>query len=476
MFESFEIIEGGEQTEVLIGGTARIKVIGVGGGGGNAVDNMFIEGLDHVEYIVANTDSQALARSQAGTKLQIGGEITRGLGAGANPEVGYRAAVDSQAEIARAIGDAEMVFVTAGMGGGTGTGAAPVIARVAREQGALTVGVVTRPFTFEGRARARRAEQGLKELAEAVDTIIVIPNDRLLELADENTSLRDGFKLADTVLMNAVRGISDIIVTPGLINVDFADVVHIMQSKGLALMGTGVASGTNRAREAAIKAINSPLLEDVRIEGATGLLVNITGGPSTSLREINEALSLVQDAVHEDTDTIFGAVIDERMGDELKITVVATGYSRVESNYDDDLEKSRTRFRTGQTEQLQEPAPEPAPRHEPTEEESLLVPVYAGEATVFASADTPMRSHAVAEQQRRPAHYEMPPPVPEHEQVLASSHNGARNVAESLENLDEPAYLRQMARGDGVRRSPVVRNPFTAAGAEDLETPAYLRK
>ena len=477
MFESLEMIQGGEQAEMPGSGTARIKVFGVGGGGGNAVDNMVEEGLEHVDYVVANTDGQALQRSSATTKLQIGGEITRGLGAGANPEVGYRAAVDSQAAIARAIGEAEMVFVTAGMGGGTGTGAAPVIARVAREQGALTVGVVTRPFTFEGRARARRAEQGLKELAEAVDTIIVIPNDRLLELSDDNTSLKDGFKLADTVLMNAVRGISDIIVTPGLVNVDFADVVHIMQAKGLALMGTGVASGQNRAREAALKAINSPLLEDVRIEGATGLLVNITGGPTTSLREINEALSMVQESVHEDTDTIFGAVIDERMGDELKITVVATGFSRVESDYDEDLRKVRTRFSTGETQQVQAPAVEPPSLNDNLIEDPVLVPVYAGESTVFASADTPMRTPAVAEMSLHGGADDLPPPVPGVEAPLGGSRDRNQRVRDSLVDLDEPAYLRRMAHADGIKRQPVVKNPFTSSvGAEDLDTPAYLRK
>ncbi len=483
MFESLEIIDGGNSADTLVVGNARIKVVGVGGGGGNAVDNMIEESLDHVDYIVANTDAQALRRSRAQTTLQIGTEITRGLGAGANPEVGYRAAVDSQTDIAKALSNSEMVFVTAGMGGGTGTGAAPVIARIAREQGALTVGVVTRPFTFEGRARTRRAEQGLKELAEAVDTIIVIPNDRLLELADENTSLKDGFRLADTVLLNAVRGISDIIVTPGLINVDFADVVHIMQAKGLALMGTGIASGQNRAREAAKLAINSPLLEEVKIEGATGLLVNITGGPSTSLREINEALSMIQDSVHEDTDTIFGAVIDERMGDEMKITVVATGYTRVEPSYDEDLNRQRTRFGTGKTQSVPAPVVAPPPAIEHIEEEPVLVPVYANEGPIYAEAPTQPQMHAQTPVHAQANSYHggmerremQPPPIPAASESYPATAS-RRGPDGSMEDLEEPAYLRR--RADGTKRQPVVRNPFTmsAADRDNLDTPAYLRK
>jgi len=529
MFESLEIIQGGGDKNEFVAGNARIKVIGVGGGGGNAVDNMIEEKLDHVDYIVANTDAQALRRSSAAQKIQVGSDITRGLGAGANPEVGYRAALDSEGDIRKVIGNAEMVFVTAGMGGGTGTGAAPVIARIAREMGALTVGVVTRPFTFEGRARAKRAESGLKDLAEAVDTIIVIPNDRLLELADENTSLKDGFKLADTVLLNAVRGISDIIVTPGLINVDFADVVHIMQSRGLALMGTGVSSGQNRAREAAQKAINSPLLEDIRIEGATGLLVNITGGPTTSLREVNEALSMIQDAVHEDTDTIFGAVIDDRMGDELKITVVATGYTRVEPSFDDDRNKIRSRFGTGKTPAVPRPSapqpmaappavpqqamtPLPLPQMELEAEEPVMVPTYGGEGTVYAQAHQSRPHHAHNSQQmpqvERYHHgtMEQPPPVPptHHHEIHAHSMQAqvnarpltaptpgveaapARNTqpppqpmtaqpqrAELLDDLQAPAFLRSRETG---KRQPVVHNPFTVeASREDLDVPTFLR-
>ena len=305
---------------------ARLVVIGVGGGGGNAVNNMVATGLQGVEATVANTDVQALGRSNAPRRLQIGAQVTRGLGAGARPEVGQRAALEDEAAIRDAVTWADMVFVTAGMGGGTGTGAAPVVARIAREAGALTVGIVTKPFRFEGRQRARRAEAGVIELASAVDTLIVIPNDRLLELSSEETSFEDSFRLADSVLLDAVRSMTDIIQTPGLVNVDFADVVTIMRRSGLALMGTGRASGEGRARNAAFAAISSPLLEGADLDRATGLLVNITGGRGMTLREIDEAMSLIQDAVHDDTETIFGAVVDASLGDELRITVVATGF------------------------------------------------------------------------------------------------------------------------------------------------------
>ena len=305
---------------------ARLVVIGVGGGGGNAVNNMVAAGLQGVEAAVANTDVQALGRSSAPRRLQIGAQVTRGLGAGARPEVGQRAALEDEAAIREAVTGADMVFVTAGMGGGTGTGAAPVVARIARESGALTVGIVTKPFRFEGRQRARRAEAGVIELASAVDTLIVIPNDRLLELSSEETSFEDSFRLADSVLLDAVRSMTDIIQTPGLVNVDFADVVTVMRRSGLALMGTGRAAGEGRARNAAHLAISSPLLEGADLDRATGLLVNITGGRGMTLREIDEAMSLIQDAVHDDTETIFGAVVDPSLGDELRITVVATGF------------------------------------------------------------------------------------------------------------------------------------------------------
>ncbi len=315
---------------------ARLMVIGVGGGGGNAVDNMIGAGLNGVEAAVANTDMQALGRSQAGKRIHIGAKVTRGLGAGARPETGARAALEDEATLREALAGADMVFVTAGMGGGTGTGAAPVVARIAREIGALTVGVVTKPFRFEGRQRARRAEAGVAELAEAVDTLIVIPNDRLLEIAGEETSFVDAFRLADSVLLDAVRSMTDIIQTPGLVNVDFADVVTVMRRSGLALMGTGRATGHSRARDAAFAAISSPLLEGAALDHATGLLVNITGGPGMTLREVDAAMSLIQDAVHDDTETIFGAVIDPTLGDEIRITVVATGFGQTQARVESD--------------------------------------------------------------------------------------------------------------------------------------------
>jgi cell division protein FtsZ len=312
--------------------TARIKVIGVGGGGGNAVNTMVAGRLEGVEFIAANTDVQALAANRASVKLQLGKGASRGLGAGANPEVGRQAAIEAREEIAAALEGADMVFVTAGMGGGTGTGGAPVVADVAKETGALTVGVVTKPFLFEGNRRRKQAEQGLEELRQAVDTLIVIPNQRLLSVAGENMSLADAFKRADEVLLNAVQGIADLITVHGLVNVDFADVRTIMAEKGMALMGSGRSNGERRAMEAMQAAISSPLLEDVTLDGATGLLVNITGGPNLSLREVDEAVSMAHAAADPDANIIFGSVIDERMGDEVKITVIATGFQPRESD------------------------------------------------------------------------------------------------------------------------------------------------
>lgn len=307
---------------------AQIKVIGVGGAGGNALTTMIADGLDGVDFIVANTDTQALENHLATTRLQLGPGLTKGLGAGADPEVGRKAALEDVQRIAESLHGADMVFVTAGMGGGTGTGAAPIIAQVARDQGALTVGVVTRPFTFEGRRRAKNAERGIAELTEAVDTIITIPNERLLNLADEEMSLLDAFRRADDVLLQAVRGISDLIISSGMINVDFADVRTIMSSTGRALMGTGVAKGERRAVDAADMAINSPLLDDVSIQGSTGILLNFTAGPDIRLKEINEAASYVQQAAHEDANIIFGVVTDPNMSDVVKVTVIATGFDQ----------------------------------------------------------------------------------------------------------------------------------------------------
>jgi len=305
---------------------AVIKVIGVGGGGNNAVNRMIEHGVQGVEFIAVNTDAQALNLSTAEVKLQIGGKLTRGLGAGANPEVGKKAAEESREQIEEALRGSDMVFVTAGMGGGTGTGAAPVIAQIAKDLGALTVGVVTRPFTFEGRKRQTQAIGGITSMKESVDTLIVIPNDKLLEIVDKNTPMLEAFREADNVLRQGVQGISDLIAVPGLINLDFADVKTIMSNKGSALMGIGMSTGENRAAEAAKKAISSPLLE-TSIDGAKGVLMNITGGSNLSLFEVQEAADIVASASDEDVNMIFGSVINDNLKDEIIVTVIATGFS-----------------------------------------------------------------------------------------------------------------------------------------------------
>lgn len=307
---------------------ACIKVVGVGGGGSNAVNRMIAAGLEGVDFMVANTDVQALRQSRAPVKIQIGDKLTKGLGAGANPDVGRQAALEDTEKIIEALEGADMVFVTTGLGGGTGTGAAPIVASLAAELGALTVGVVTKPFAFEGKKRLIHAERGLADLKECVDTIITIPNERLLATLERGTSLFDAFRIADDILRQAVQGISDLIVVPGLINLDFADVKAVMSGMGMALMGTGTAVGENRAIEAARKAISSRLLEDGSMQGARGVLFNITGGYDLLLHEVSEASAIIHDAAHPDANIIFGAVLDESMKDEVKITVIATGFER----------------------------------------------------------------------------------------------------------------------------------------------------
>ncbi|MFP4070541.1 MAG: cell division protein FtsZ [Desulfovibrionales bacterium] len=309
---------------------AQIKVVGVGGGGGNAVNNMICSAMRGVTFIAANTDVQALKSSKAEIKIQLGDKLTKGLGAGANPEVGREAAQESFEQIKDVLNGADMVFVTAGMGGGTGTGAAPVIAKVAKEMGALTVGVVTKPFYFEGKKRLSQAEKGINQLREVVDSIICIPNDRLLSLASKKATFLEMLKKADEVLYFAVKGISDLIMVPGLINLDFADVKAVMSEMGMAMMGTGMASGEGRAREAAMKAITSPLLEDVSIEGARGVLMNITCGPDLTIEEVSEAASTISEAAHEDARIYFGTVFDENASEEMRITVIATGIEEVQ--------------------------------------------------------------------------------------------------------------------------------------------------
>jgi cell division protein FtsZ len=306
---------------------ARIKVIGVGGGGGNAVNRMVQVGLDGVQFIVANTDVQALKYNAAPVKLQIGSKLTKGLGAGADPNVGRQAALEDTEKIIQALDGADMIFVTTGLGGGTGTGAAPVIASLASELGALTVAVVTKPFKFEGRKRLLQAERGLEALRECVDTIITIPNERLLTIIERTTTLTDAFVTADDVLRQAIQGISDLILVPGLINLDFADVKTIMHGMGLAMMGTGMAEGSDRAIDAARKAISSPLLEGASVNGARGVIINVTGGPDLSLVEVSEASAIVQEAADEDANIIFGAVVDPALKGKVKITVIATGFN-----------------------------------------------------------------------------------------------------------------------------------------------------
>ncbi|WP_096189214.1 cell division protein FtsZ [Evansella halocellulosilytica] len=365
---------------------ATIKVIGVGGGGSNAVNRMIENGLQGVDFIAVNTDAQALHLSKAETKLQLGGKLTRGLGAGANPEVGKKAAEESREQLEEVLSGADMVFITAGMGGGTGTGAAPVIAEIAKEAGALTVGVVTRPFTFEGRKRMVQAGGGIGALKEKVDTLIVIPNDRLLEIVDKNTPMLEAFREADNVLRQGVQGISDLIAVPGLINLDFADVKTIMSEKGSALMGIGIATGESRAAEAAKKAISSPLLE-TSIDGAQGVLMNITGGANLSLFEVHEAAEIVSTASDSEVNMIFGSVINENLKDEIVVTVIATGF-------DDDPEKvqgshqqpsiqrtkpvNRTESVSAQQQQHQQPSTPPKKQSTSSEEDldTLDIPTF----------------------------------------------------------------------------------------------------
>ncbi|MDQ0299049.1 cell division protein FtsZ [Salibacterium salarium] len=346
---------------------AQIKVIGVGGGGSNAVNRMIENGLQGVEFIAVNTDAQALQLSQAETKLQLGGKLTRGLGAGANPEIGKKAAEESKEQIEEALTGADMVFITAGMGGGTGTGAAPVIAEVASEIGALTVGVVTRPFMFEGKKRSTQASTGIGALKEKVDTLIVIPNDRLLEIVDKNTPMLEAFREADNVLRQGVQGISDLIAVPGLINLDFADVKTIMSEKGSALMGIGIATGENRAAEAAKKSISSPLLE-TSVNGAQGVLMNITGGTNLSLFEVHEAAEIVSDASDHDVNMIFGSVINENLSDEIVVTVIATGFEDAEDKKQQSADRSNSQQRRASSQQ-QAPRMNQAQQERSTEEQ-----------------------------------------------------------------------------------------------------------
>ena len=342
----------------MVDNFASIKVVGIGGGGGNAVNRMVEEGLGGVEFIAINTDAQALMLSKAKTRVRVGDKLTRGLGAGGNPEVGRKAAEESADELYEVLRGADMVFITSGMGGGTGTGGAPVIAQVAKELGALTIGVATRPFTFEGSRRIQAAEAGIEALKSQVDTLIVIPNDRLLQIVDKRASLQDAFGMADDVLRQGIQGISELITVPGLINLDFADVRTIMSEGGAALMAVGRATGDERARQAAEEAISSSLL-DVTIDGARGILFNVTGGPGMSLFEVNEAAAIIKETAHPDVNLIFGAVVDENMGDDVRITVIATGF-----------EQSRVSTRRPATTTTTKPRPAAQPRPAPRQEQA----------------------------------------------------------------------------------------------------------
>jgi cell division protein FtsZ len=412
---------------------ARIKVIGVGGSGGNAVNTMINLGLEGVEFVVVNTDAQALNNCQAPTKVQIGTNITRGLGAGADPERGRKAAIEDVNRIKEVLTGADMVFITAGMGGGTGTGAAPVIAQLAREDDILAVGVATKPFLFEGKQRARRAELGLDMLRDEVDTLVTIPNEKLLCLDEEDLSFIDAFHKADEVLYQAVKGISDLIVFEGLINVDFADVRTVMANMGRALMGTGCAKGDGRARLAAELAVSSPLLDDISVDGATGVLINVVGGPDMRMREVSEAATLIQEQAHEDANIIFGATIDENVGDTIKVTVIATGFEQNEIEVIEETE---------------------AAAEVPVEME------VAREVARRSSVSRPARAAQPVQTQRAPA--------------------AARAVrSERYETLDEvPASSRRQFREDQPVRTQTTRDrsPLVAREEVDWDTPAYQRR
>jgi cell division protein FtsZ len=389
---------------------ARIKVIGCGGSGGNAVNTMINFGLEGVEFIVVNTDVQALNANAAPTKLNIGANVTKGLGAGADPERGRKAALEDVQKIKELISGADMVFVTAGMGGGTGTGAAPIIAQLAREEGALTVGVVTKPFLFEGRQRSRRAEAGLAQLSEQVDTLITIPNQKLLLLGDDDLTFIDACRKADEVLYQAVKGISDLITQNGIVNVDFADVKTVMSKMGRALMGTGVAKGQNRARAAAEAAVASPLLDDISVEGATGVLINVVGGPDLKMKEIQEAASLIQEQAHEEANIIFGASIDESLGESVKVTVIATGFDAVQQ--DEMLEAAASVRGSAPPQSLsmlssgaRSSSFPPASRERPSQHE---VPALSSRRVQHAQ-DARMQAHAQQTQAKLPMRVEREP-------------------------------------------------------------------
>jgi cell division protein FtsZ len=425
---------------------ARIKVVGVGGSGGNAVNTMINLGLGGVEFVAVNTDAQALNNCAAPTKIQIGSSLTRGLGAGADPERGRKAAIEDVQAIKEAIAGADMVFITAGMGGGTGTGAAPVIAQLAREEDALTVGVATKPFLFEGKMRSRRAETGLEMLTDHVDTLVTIPNEKLLALDDEDLSFVDAFRKADEVLYQAVKGISDLITQSGMVNVDFADVRTVMSSMGRALMGTGCAKGDGRARLAADLAVTSPLLDEISVDGAMGVLINVVGGPDMRMREVSDAASAIQAQAHEDANIIFGATIDENMGDTIKVTVIATGFEAVH--------------------EVEVAVPQAAEVHAPVEQNA-------------AHELARLSSNAAPQSRRMPAEHHRPQRARQ-----AAPHGHDLEAHELRERLTTRAALveRMERNRDGVttRRigeaRPASERYMNAREEVDWDTPAYQRR
>lgn len=465
---------------------ANIKVIGCGGGGSNAVQTMIENGLDGVQFIVANTDRQALLSAKAEGKIQLGRELTKGLGAGANPEIGRRAAIESYNDIVAHLEGADMVFVTAGMGGGTGTGGAPIVAKIAKELGALTIGVVTKPFMFEGKKRKRQADAGLQELKENVDTLIVIPNQKLLSVSTESTPLLETFKKADGVLFHAVKGISDLINIRGLINLDFADIRTVMAAKGMAIMGSGLASGPNRAVEAATMAISSPLLENVSIDGATGIIINVTGGSNLTLWEVNEASTLIQEAAHEDAEIIFGAVIDEAMGENVSVTVIATGFGTENHRFvNDQMSKlqAMAEVQFGMEARLSYQANDyTAPVHQQPPVQQVAQPVATPQRTA-APVEVPERLSPI-----KPSAPAASPEIQAEAETVAAlprdillakarAYRESQSRGESSpqpeqlsmnmeESIDPLAMARKMAQEVG-------KSPFEN---ENLEVPSYLRR
>jgi cell division protein FtsZ len=443
---------------------AKIKVIGVGGSGCNAVNTMIKLGLQGVDFITANTDIQALNASLAPTKIAIGQDVTRGLGAGANPEIGRKAALEDYAKIAELIQGADMVFITAGMGGGTGTGAAPIIAKIAKEAGALTVGVVTKPFMFEGKKRMRHAEDGLAALRENVDSLIMIPNQRLLAVSGAKLSMMDAFKKADEVLLHAVQGISDLINCTGHINCDFADVRTIMNNRGMALMGIGHARGEHRAVEAATNAISSPLLEDVSINGATGIIINITGGPDLSIHEVNEATTLIMEAAHPDAEIIFGTVIDEAMNDAVKITVIATGLGTPAASVAMSLNSQASAGAQG----WNQPAAPMAAMTPPAPNASMVVPTVAAPVISQPIAPQPIRVETVTIEAEASAFEDLAGDTP----VASEAVNPGLAARTPSKHMGTGADAGELARARAIAQ----RLGITNLTDDEYDVPTYMRR